>query len=120
PAETGLTAAVAGPSGAADLGGRTSLAELAGVLAGAGAVVVGNTGPAHLAAAVGTPVVSLFAPVVPAERWAPYGVPTVLLGDQDAPCRASRARECPVPGHPCLDGVTVEDVVAAVDKLVTA
>ena len=64
-----------------------------------------NTGAAHLAAAVGTPVVSLFAPVVPAERWAPYGVPTVLLGDQDAPCAGSRARSCPVPGHPCLDRI---------------
>ena len=120
PAETQLTARVAGPAGATDLGGRTTLAELAAVLAGADAVVVGNTGPAHLAAAVGTPVVSLFSPVVPVERWAPYGVPTVLLGDQLAACRASRARVCPVPGHPCLDSVTAEDVVAAVDKLVIA
>ena len=55
------------------------------MLAGAAAVVVGNTGAAHLAAAVGTPVVSLFAPVVPADRWAPYRVPHVLLGDQHAP-----------------------------------
>ena len=68
--------------------------------------MVGNTGPAHLAAAVGTPVVSLFAPVVPAARWAPYGVPSVLLGDQDAPCRGTRATDCPVPGHPCLASVT--------------
>jgi ADP-heptose:LPS heptosyltransferase len=116
PAEAALTAAVGGPG--TDLGGRTSFAELAAVLAGADAVVVGNTGPAHLAAAVGTPVVSLFAPVVPAARWAPYGVASVLLGDQDAPCRATRATVCPVPGHPCLDSVTPEDVVAAVDKLV--
>ncbi|NEC78268.1 glycosyltransferase family 9 protein, partial [Streptomyces sp. SID7958] len=78
----------------------------------------GNTGPAHLAAAVGTPVVSLFAPVVPAGRWRPYGVPCVLLGDQNAPCAGTRARTCPVPGHPCLDGVTALDVVAAVGKLV--
>lgn len=116
PAEAGLTRAVAGTAGV-DLGGRTSFAELAAVLAGADAVVVGNTGPAHLAAAVGTPVVSLFAPVVPAARWAPYRVPSVLLGDQDAPCRDSRARTCPVPGHPCLDSVTPQDVVVAVDKL---
>ena len=92
--------------------------RLAGVLAGADCVVAGNTGPAHLAAAVGTPVVSLFAPVVPAERWRPYGVPHLLLGDQDAPCAGSRARRCPVPGHPCLDTVTALDVVAADDKLV--
>ncbi|WHT15935.1 glycosyltransferase family 9 protein [Crossiella sp. CA-258035] len=115
PGETGLTAEVAG-SHALDLGGRTSFAELAGVLARAAAVVVGNTGPAHLAAAVGTPVVSLFAPVVPAIRWAPHG-PHVLLGDQWAPCRDSRARVCPVPGHPCLDGVPATAVAEAVRSL---
>ncbi|WP_152202892.1 glycosyltransferase family 9 protein [Georgenia thermotolerans] len=100
-----------------DLAGRTSLAELAAVLVGAACVVVGNTGPAHLAAAVGTPVVSLFSPVVPAERWAPYGVEVALLGDQAAPCRGSRARECPVPGHPCLTGVAPSAVVDAVAAL---
>ncbi|RZS82743.1 ADP-heptose:LPS heptosyltransferase [Motilibacter rhizosphaerae] len=114
--ERELTRTVAGTRGT-DLGGATSLGQTARLLAGAAAVVVGNTGPAHLAAAVGTPVVSLFAPTVPAQRWAPYAVETVLLGDQDAPCRGSRARVCPVPGHPCLAGVSGADVVAAVEKL---
>ena len=116
PGETALTAAVAEP-GAVDLGGRTDLPALAAVLARAEAVVVGNTGPAHLAAAVGTPVVSLFAPVVPAERWRPWQVPHVLLGDQAAPCALSRARTCPVPGHPCLDGVPVRTAATAVEAL---
>ena len=116
PAEKDLTEEVAAESGV-DLGGATDLAELSGVLAGAAAVIVGNTGPAHLAAAVGTPVVSLFSPVVPAVRWAPYRVPTVLLGDQTAACRGTRARECPLPGHPCLTTVTAEDVVHAVEGL---
>jgi len=120
-AERPLTAQVAGgrppEDGVTDLGGRVDLAGLAGVLAGAEVVVVGNTGPAHLAAAVGTPVVSLFAPVVPAVRWRPWGVRHVLLGDQEAACAGSRARVCPVPGHPCLDGVPVEEVVAAVGAL---
>lgn len=116
PRETGLTRSVSGDV-AVDLGGRTGPRKLAGVLRGADALVCANTGPAHLAAAVGTPVVSLFAPVVPAERWAPYGVPTVLLGDQSAPCADTRARVCPVPGHPCLNGVTAHDVVSAVHKL---
>ncbi|MFZ0118646.1 MAG: glycosyltransferase family 9 protein [Pseudonocardiaceae bacterium] len=114
-----LTAEVAGDVGV-DLGGRTDLRALAAVLDGACVVVVGNTGSAHLAAAVGTPVVSLFAPVVPAARWAPYGVPTVLLGDQHAPCRDTRARHCPVPGHPCLSGVDPAEVVAAVRCLAGA
>jgi ADP-heptose:LPS heptosyltransferase len=116
PGETALTAAVAGSTGV-DLGGTTTLPEMAAVLDGAAAVVVGNTGPAHLAAAVGTPVVSLFAPTVPAARWAPYRVPTVLLGDQEAPCRDSRVMVCPVPGHPCVTSVTAEDVLHAVEKL---
>ncbi len=117
PAETGLGARVAAAApGALDLSGRTDLAQLAAVLAGAAAAVVGNTGPAHLAAAVGTPVASLFAPVVPAERWAPWGVPVVLLGDRAAPCAHTRARTCPVPGHPCLR-VDPQEVVRAVDQL---
>jgi hypothetical protein len=62
-------------------------------------------------------VVSLFAPVVPAVRWRPYRVAQILLGDQDAPCRGTRARDCPVPGHPCLATVAPEQVVAAVLRL---
>lgn len=118
PDERRLTAEVAGEY-ARDLGGRTNLSQLAGVLAGADAVVVGNTGPAHLAAAVGTPIVCLFAPVVPAERWRPYGVRHILLGQQDAPCADSRARFCPTPGHPCLESITSERICDAVESLLT-
>ncbi len=119
-AERELTAAVSSGGGTApvlDLGGRLELTELAAVLDGAAVVVVANTGPAHLAAAVGTPVVSLFSPVVPAVRWAPHGVPLVLLGNQHAPCRDSRSRLCPVVGHPCLTSVSSTDIVAAVQLL---
>ncbi|GAB3309737.1 glycosyltransferase family 9 protein [Epidermidibacterium keratini] len=115
PSETALAEQVA-DSDALNLAGQTNLAELAGVLARADAVVVGNTGPAHLAAAAGTPVVSLFAPTVPAVRWRPFGR-HVLLGDQDAACRQTRAITCPVPGHPCLQTVRPRDVVDAVDRL---
>jgi ADP-heptose:LPS heptosyltransferase len=118
PDEVGLTAFVAGDV-ATDLGGATSFGELAAVLAGAATTVVGNTGPAHLAAAVGTPTVSLFAPTVPASGWAPYGVPNVVLGDQHAPCAGTGALTCPVPGHPCLTSVTVDEVAGAVAALGT-
>jgi ADP-heptose:LPS heptosyltransferase len=110
-------AGVADPARVVDVTGRTSLAMLASVLAGADVVVAPNTGAAHLAAAVGTPVVSLFAPVVPAARWSPFGVPSVVLGDQRAPCAGSRARHCPVPGHPCLDTIDPREVAAAVTAL---
>ncbi|HET8614567.1 MAG TPA: glycosyltransferase family 9 protein [Actinomycetales bacterium] len=105
------------PAPLLDLAGRTSFAQLAAVLERATCLVSGNTGPAHLAAAVGTPVVSLFAPVVSAEAWRPWAVPSIVLGDQGAPCAGSRARVCPVPGHPCLDGIAPDDVVSAVDEL---
>jgi len=116
PGERELTAQVAGEHGI-DLGGLAGMDELAGILAGARLLISGNTGPAHLAAAVGTPVVSLFSPVVPAVRWAPYGVPVELLGRQDAPCRGSRAVQCPVPGHPCLASVSPEEVLEACERL---
>lgn len=113
PGERSLSTTVAGRTGI-DLGGQTSLARLAAILAGADAVVVGNTGPAHLAAAVGTPVVSLFAPTVPFGQWGPYRVPWVRLGDPVAGCRNTRAARCPVPGHPCLSSVSADSVVDAV------
>jgi ADP-heptose:LPS heptosyltransferase len=118
PDERALTSYVAGGDPAAvDAGGRFSFAELAEVLAGADVAVVANTGPAHLAAAAGTPVVSLFAPTVPATAWRPWGVPCILLGDQDIACAGCRARVCPVAGHPCIGGVAIPDVVRAVDEL---
>jgi ADP-heptose:LPS heptosyltransferase len=119
PGETALTRDVAGSRGL-DLGGRTSLAELADVLDRAACTVVGNTGPAHLSAAVGTPVVSLFAPVVPAERWRPWGIQYKLLGDQTAACALTRARACPVAGHPCLTSVPVAEALASVQALISA
>lgn len=100
------------------LAGRTDLATLAEVLAGAEAVVAGNTGPAHLAAAVGTPVVSLHAPTEPASRRHPWRVPYALLGQQDIGCAGCRAVVCPVAGQPCLSAVTVQEVVEAVRRLV--
>src|SRR5207237_124625 len=116
PAERGLTARAAGGV-ATDLGGRTTLPMLAAVLAGAAVAVVPNTGAAHLAAGAGGAVGSPFAPGVPWPRWRPYGVPAAALGDPAAPCAGSRARACPVPGHPCLGGIDPEEVRSAVADL---
>ena len=115
PDERELTASVAG-NDAVDLGGMTTFAELAALLAAARVVVAPNTGAAHLAAAVGTPIVSLFAPVVPATQWAPHGVPITVLGDQHAPCRATRARVCPRKRHTCLDDITDSALLEAVHR----
>ncbi|HEX2577956.1 MAG TPA: glycosyltransferase family 9 protein [Aquihabitans sp.] len=113
-------APVPGGSAVVDLRGRTDLAALGRVLQGADVLVTGNTGPAHLAAAVGTPVAVAFAPVVAPHRWTPWGVPHVLLGDLDIACAGCRARTCPLPGQPCLDPVTPVAVVRAVRSLTRA
>lgn len=112
-----LAGAATGPGSVTDLAGRTEFPDLAAALSGAAAVVCGNTGPAHLAAALGTPVVSIYAPTVPAVRWRPWRVPHVLLGDQGIACAGCRARECPVPGHPCVGDIPPATVVAAVEHL---
>ncbi|NUT32623.1 MAG: glycosyltransferase family 9 protein, partial [Hamadaea sp.] len=117
--ERDLTAAVA-VDGAVDVGGRTDLPALAELLAGSSCLVTGNTGPAHLAAALGVPVVSLFAPTIPFERWAPWRTALIRLGDPLAPCAGSRAVVCPVPGHPCLNEIRPADVVAAVRTLTSS
>jgi ADP-heptose:LPS heptosyltransferase len=118
PSEEGLCQQVAAAAtGVTNLAGTTDHVQMAEVLAGASAVVVGNTGPAHLAAAVGTPVVSIFAPTVPAAAWHPWRVPHALLGDQQVPCAGCRARVCPYQGQPCLAAVAVTEVVAAVAEL---
>jgi heptosyltransferase III len=94
----------------------TSLVALAEQLASAAVVACGNTGPMHLAAAVGRPVVVPWAPVVPAARWAPWGVRHVLLGDEGVPCAGCRSVSCPLDEQLCLQGV---DSRAVVDGLLS-
>jgi ADP-heptose:LPS heptosyltransferase len=116
--ERDLCAHVGGPPQlqVRNVAGHTSMSQLAELIAMADAIVVGNTGPAHLAAAVGTPVVSVYAPTVPPERWRPWAVPHELLF-LDVPCAGCRARVCPVPGHPCVGGVAPEQALAALRRL---
>ena len=119
-AERHLTAVIRAGAASELVHDRTATTDLAGLahlLRGADAVVCGNTGPAHLAAAVGTPVVEAFAPVVPAHRWRPWGVPHVILGDQDIACAGCRARSCPLEGQPCLRPYSASAVVDAVRRL---
>ncbi|MGP4091852.1 glycosyltransferase family 9 protein [Streptomyces sp. KR55] len=88
PEETALTRYVSGAT-AVDLGGRTDPRRLTGVLHAADAVVAGAPGAAHLAAATGTPVVSLVPQVCL------RGVPGIVLGQDDttAPDVASAVRK---------------------------
>jgi lipopolysaccharide heptosyltransferase II len=86
------------------------LEELAAVLARASLLIANNSGPAHLAAAVGTPVVELYALTNP--QHAPWGVETRVLY-RDVPCRFCYASVCPEGHHRCLRAVPPADVVSA-------
>lgn len=90
--------------------------ELAAVLAQARAVVANDSGPMHLAAAVGTPVVALFGPTDPG-RTSPAGAPSRVL-DRYVFCSPCFKTECPY-GHECMKEIAVEDVLHAVEELLS-
>jgi ADP-heptose:LPS heptosyltransferase len=85
------------------------------LIAAADLTVTNNTGPMHIAAAMGTPVVALFALTNPPEQWKPWRVPHRLLY-HDVPCRICYSRACPY-GHECLRLVTPAMVVTTANEL---
>jgi len=101
---------------ARNLAGETDFPTLARVIADARAIVVGNTGAAHVAAAVGTPTVSIFPPTIPAVRFRPWMVEHALLGEQDIACGGCRARLCPRGDHACVATLGVDAVIDALDS----
>jgi len=94
--------------------GQSSVGELAALIEMADLVVTNNTGPAHIAAAVKTPVVDLFAWTNPPEQWRPWRVPQRLL-NRPVPCRLCYQRICPY-DQSCLD-ISPAQVVEAAGSL---
>ncbi|MBI4341308.1 MAG: glycosyltransferase family 9 protein [Candidatus Omnitrophica bacterium] len=87
-----------------DLVGRTSLPQLAALLGGACVLVSNDSGPVHLAAAVGTPVVALFGTTDPAtgpQRWGPWGQGHTMIW------------------KPSMEAITLDEVLAAVRRYVS-
>ena len=115
PAEVPLARAVAEGAGLGEdavLAGRTSTLELAAVVAGAGVVVSGDTGMAHLATAYRRPAVVLFGPVSPA-LWGPPPRPQHVVlwhGDGTGNPWATEL-------DPALGRITVDEVTTALDGL---
>jgi len=102
-----------GAAGAAvrDLVGATSLRELVALTARARLFVGCDTGPMHLAAAHGVPVVALFGPADPA-RTGPFGAGHVVLRETP-PCAPCGQKTCPLPRHACMQDLALERVLAA-------
>jgi heptosyltransferase-1 len=98
---------------AVNLGGQTTLRELASLYRDASLVITTDSGPMHLAAAVGTPVVALFGPTDPT-RTGPYGRGHRIIryGLSCSPCFR---KHCKTPL--CMTKITVEDVFTAVKEI---
>ena len=95
-----------------NLVGTTSLLELAAVLKFSTLVVGPDTGPGHLAAAMGTPYISLFGPTSPI-RTAPYGCEHLVVKTQ-LDCMPCYEKKCPLHTRKCMADIRVEQIV---DKL---
>jgi lipopolysaccharide heptosyltransferase II len=95
---------------AVSLAGRLDLGQLGALIEGADLLIANNTGPVHIAAALGTPVVDLYALTNP--QHTPWRVASRVLS-HDVPCRNCLKSVCPLGHHDCLRGVEPEAVVAA-------
>jgi heptosyltransferase-2 len=96
------------------LAGRTTLPELVGVLSRLSLLVTNDSGPMHLAAALGVPLVAVFGPTDWRET-APYGARHRLVRE-DVACAPCKLRECPI-DHRCMRLVTAGRVIAASREL---
>lgn len=113
--ERDVVEAIARAAGAdaMNLAGELVLGELAALIDGAELLISNNTGPVHIAAAVGTPVVDLYALTNP--QHTPWQVPHRVLS-RDVPCRDCYRSVCPRGDGACLD-IAPEEVTAAVSAL---
>jgi heptosyltransferase-2 len=102
--------------------GELTLRQSAALLARAGVLVTNDSAPLHLATAVGTPVVALFGPTVPAQGFGPRGPRDVALGHGGLacrPCSAHGPQVCPLLHHRCMRELSVETVLAALSATTT-
>jgi ADP-heptose:LPS heptosyltransferase len=99
---------------ACSLAGQLSLGELAAVIAPAALLISNNTGPVHVAAALGTPVVDLYALTNP--QHSPWKVANRVLY-HDVPCRFCYRSVCPQRHHACLRLLDPQRVAQAAREL---
>ncbi len=114
PGEEALAAeVVAGAGGGALLSPQTTIADLVALARGATLMVSGDTGPTHVAAAVGTPIVGIYGPTRPA-RNGPMSPHDVTVS-RDAICQCHHLRRCTL-DRMCLLDIEVAEVLGAVER----
>jgi heptosyltransferase-1 len=108
-------AAVRESRGAAIVSPRTSVADLVALARGAMLMLSGDTGPTHIAAAVGTPLVAIYGPTRP-ERNGPWAPRDVTVSRADV-CECHHLRRCRR-SRMCLLDIEVGEVAAAIEQRV--
>lgn len=96
------------------LTGDTSLVELLGLISLATLFISNDTGPMHMANALGIPVVAIFGPTDPAVT-GPFQKPSLYL-KKEVPCWPCSYRNCPY-DHRCMTSISAEEVLAACEAL---
>ena len=96
--------------------GRLSLLQSAALAARCTAFVSNDTGMGHVAAAMGTPVIAIFGPTVPAFGFTPHGVGHRVVERALAcrPCSSHGGDRCPIGTHDCMRSITVDQVMNTV------
>jgi len=105
------------------LAGVTGIPELAATLARARALVVGDSGPGHIASAVGTPVVAIFGPTIPAFGYTPFGAANRIVEHAAMPCRPCDRhgpQVCPLGHHHCMTEIPAERVIDVLADVLAA
>jgi len=113
--DTAFAAAVlaSGAGEVLNLVGRTALRQVVAILERAAIAIGPDSGPMHIAAAVGAPVVALFGPTSP-RRSGPWGWDELVVRG-DAPCAPCYLPRCPI-GHLCMTSITPDMVMARVER----
>jgi ADP-heptose:LPS heptosyltransferase len=116
PADRAVSDAIASAGGAVPLGGRTTLPDFAALAEASRAVVAMDSGPMHIAAAVGAPTVGIFAlQSDEPRRWAPLGKRTAVV-TATYPCPPSHRKET-CPNFACVAELDIPAVLASLATL---
>ncbi len=97
--------------GTVNLAGKTSLVEMGSYLSRMDLLIANDSGPVHMAAAVGTPTLVLFGPTCPT-RTGPYGDTHRIVQSDPLECRPCFMRTCPPGHHRCMADISAEQVTA--------
>ncbi|MDP2913138.1 MAG: lipopolysaccharide heptosyltransferase II [Candidatus Omnitrophota bacterium] len=107
-------------AGCLNLSGKTTISDIASILRRIRLFISNDSGPVHIACAVGAPVVVIFGRNdrgVSPFRWGPSGGNDIVL-HKDVGCDICLAHNCKK-GFECLEAITVDEVLAAADKILT-